>query len=285
VAKHVSGGFTTDRETTHYGTVVEARITVDRTTRKSAIKTFRVGTLKQRRKAAGDWLTDTAREVADGTYVSEKDKASADKAAAQAKANVHTLRTWSEHTLKVNTKRSEATREQYRAAIHRHLVPFLDVPLTDITTDAIEAHYAELVAAGSGPVSIARSNAALSGILTDAVRKRIITINPARLVDLPQAPEPMPKKALTIEQVLTLLAHADTLGPMLAAAFRVAITAGLRRSELVALRWAPSTSPKPPSRSTGPRHSTPRATSETRWAPRPNGKGEPWRSRRRPPTR
>lgn len=240
MAKHLSGGSTIERETARYGTVIVARITTDPKTRASEAQTFRIGTLTQRRKAAGDWLTKTAKDIRDGYYTPQAVAAraaaqEAAKVAAANKAKEHTLRSWAEHTLTVNTKRSEATREQYRTALQRHLEPFLDLPLTELSVDALEAHYAQLVAKGSGPVSIARSNAALSGILTDAVRKRLLTLNVARLVDLPEAPETAPKTALDAAQVAKLLAHTDCTD--LAAAFRVAVSAGLRRSELVALRW------------------------------------------------
>jgi hypothetical protein len=163
-------GYIAARETERYGTVITARITTNSATRASQSETFRVGNLRQRRAGATEWLVAMTRRVMAGEF---------------ATANALTLRAWVDRALTVDTKRAKATTYQYRTALTRHLEPFLDMPLTDITREALEDHYASLAASGAGLISIARSNAALSAVLAEAVRARHVPGNPAWAVDLP----------------------------------------------------------------------------------------------------
>jgi integrase len=81
----------------------------------------------------------------------------------------------------------------------------------------------------------ARALKVLKAALQAAVNWRIIDYNPAALV---QAPKHTARRgiALTIPQVDTLLA--TVAGHRLEALYHIAVTLGLRRGELVELRWA-----------------------------------------------
>ena len=91
---------------------------------------------------------------------------------------------------------------------------------------------------GLAPASVKQMHAILHRALKTAVQLKVITNNPANAAE---APEPSARKNemrfLTIEQVRQLLKHAgetSTYYPI----YQLAIFTGLRRGELLALRWS-----------------------------------------------
>jgi len=76
----------------------------------------------------------------------------------------------------------------------------------------------------------------LGGIIESAVDDGIIDVNPVRRVK--KLPVPQPKvDFLTPAEVRTLLAGAETVDEDLALLIRMAVFTGIRRGELLALRW------------------------------------------------
>lgn len=97
------------------------------------------------------------------------------------------------------------------------------------------ALYASLMGRGLSPSTVRRVHAALHRALGQAVRWRLATVNVADLADPPQLVR-KDMAALTPVEVRSLL---DASGrERLDALFTVAVTAGLRRGELLALRWS-----------------------------------------------
>jgi integrase len=234
------------RDTARYGPVVDARVIIDPATRRSVVRTFKVGTPAERTVAAERWIATTLADLANGTAAetatARRQRARATRAATPATAD-WTLGGWASHTLTTNTRRSSSTREQYLAAINRHFAPLLPLPLTTITPELIESRAADLVADGAGPVSVRRSMAALSGVLTDAVRRRLIPWNAARTAAVPDqsGARRRPARALSAADLKAFLHHVDdatTTTAATRAAVRLLVATGLRRSELCALHWA-----------------------------------------------
>jgi integrase len=114
------------------------------------------------------------------------------------------------------------------------------VPLQRLTTGTIKALYAELRksgrARGGGPLSaktVHNVHRTLSRALNDAVTDRLLAGNPAaRAHRQPESPE-MP--TWSAEELHAFLEH--VAGDPYAALWRLAATTGMRRGELVALRW------------------------------------------------
>lgn len=106
--------------------------------------------------------------------------------------------------------------------------------LTDIRRGHVSAYVAELTAAGRGAVTVRRVLALLQTILTTAVRDELIPGNPAAGADKPSLTD----DAVHVWEpgdVRTFLGRCA--GHRLGAVFEVAVLTGLRRGELLALRW------------------------------------------------
>ena len=108
-------------------------------------------------------------------------------------------------------------------------------PLQRLTTRDIERWHGQMRADGRAPSTIRHAHGLLGHALTDALRHGLITRNVAH----EQAPPRAPAGEIRLPTT-------DQIGPMLAALagteFRVpaivTVNCGLRRSELLALRWA-----------------------------------------------
>jgi integrase len=142
------------------------------------------------------------------------------------------LERWLEQVAKLTLRPN--TYKGYRSAINCHLVPALGhIQLQKLTIGHLQAFYAEK-AAMLKPRSLAIMNAALSGALEDALKQGFVARNVAKLVDLPRV-ERYEGQVLTVEQAKKLLEAAR--GSRLDALLLVVVTTGLRRGEVVALRW------------------------------------------------
>ncbi|EQD35664.1 integrase family protein, partial [mine drainage metagenome] len=128
------------------------------------------------------------------------------------------------------------TAEKYRRDLARHVVPRVGrLPLARLTPDRLARLYGELAAAGLAPMSVRHIHAELHRALEQGVRRGAVARNVAALVDPPQAVR-SEMRPLTPEQVRALLAAAR--GDRLEALCVLAGTTGMRRGELLGLRWA-----------------------------------------------
>ncbi len=128
------------------------------------------------------------------------------------------------------------TEEAYRLRVAPALGRLL---LADLTRERLEAWLAGLIATSSSRRMVTKTVAALRVILASAVEWDRIPSNPAARLRLP-APETHheqpAERVLTLEQLRRLVGDgARNLGHR--TMLRVAGEAGLRRGELVALRW------------------------------------------------
>ena len=127
------------------------------------------------------------------------------------------------------------TWDRYEEHVRLHLTPALGrVPLIRLSPADIQRADAALSAHGLAPATVRRAHATLRAALQDALRWRQIVSNPATLVSPPRVPE-REMQALGPEGARALLGAAR--GDDLEALWVLAVTAGLRQGELLALRW------------------------------------------------
>jgi integrase len=145
-----------------------------------------------------------------------------------------------------NQGRKPTTLHGYRRMFTNHVLPRLgDVPLQELRAADLDALYAELLRSGRrGGVGLSMSSvhhvhAALNKLLNDAERTGLVTRNVARLASAPslttaraRAPE---MTVWSPDEPARFLAAID--GNRNAAMFCVLALTGMRRGELVALRW------------------------------------------------
>jgi integrase len=129
------------------------------------------------------------------------------------------------------------TAREYRRQLDRDILPALgDLRLSQLR----RAHVADLldsmVADGRGPVTIRRTHACLSSMLGDAETRELIEYNPAAKVRLPKTVK-ADVQVWAESEVEAFLAKDAQLDDRLHELWIVALGTGLRRGELLGLRW------------------------------------------------
>jgi len=128
-----------------------------------------------------------------------------------------------------------STRQGHSLILRVHLLPrFGDLPLCDISTDRIQTYVTHLRKKNYSPRSINHFHEVLSAVLRSAVRWRRLESNPAEGVILPTIVPVRPKWALTPQEAGALIGR---LAPKPRAMVALAILTGMRRGELLGLRW------------------------------------------------
>jgi integrase len=142
------------------------------------------------------------------------------------------LRTWLDSVRPSVRPRSW---ERYEEHVRLHLVPALGRhTLTRLTPAHVSRAYGELLAGGLSASTVRRAHATLHRALGQAVAWRIVGTNIADVVDAPR-PRRREMSALSPTQARELLAAAA--GDRLEALYVLAVTAGLRQGELLAIHW------------------------------------------------
>ena len=150
------------------------------------------------------------------------------------------LRQWLQDYAATNVRAS--TQEGYAKVIEGHLVPGLGAfSLAQLQPKHLQAYYAQKLAngrrdnsGGLSPSSVRGHHRILSEALSHAAKWGLVVRNVAQAVDPPQ-PERSDMQALDAEGVGRLLFAAEKTPYY--ALFHLAIHTGLRRSELLGLRW------------------------------------------------
>ncbi len=128
-----------------------------------------------------------------------------------------------------------STRISYKMILDNHLIPALGmIPLAKLQPLQIQGYYAEELQRLS-PRTVRYHHTVLRKALAQAVKWRILGINPADAVNAPRPKRPM-ARALDVEGVKKLLSVAE--GHPDYPLIHTAIFTGLRRGELAALRWS-----------------------------------------------
>jgi len=137
-----------------------------------------------------------------------------------------------------------ATYDQYDWAVRCHIKPLVGaLPLGDLTVEVLDKWVDALIAPDeAGKPRLGRTSARtvrkiLSMALDDAVQRGLLAENP---VEHTRPPSPAAKRAdenlgWTVDEAGRFLAAAST--HRLAAMFHLGLVTGLRRGELLALRW------------------------------------------------
>lgn len=135
-----------------------------------------------------------------------------------------------------------ATFEQYAWAVRRHITPLIGaVRLRDLTAELLDGWVGQLTAptasgrARLGPTSARLVRKVLSMALEEAVQRGRIPRNPVVLTQPPRAERHRRKLGWSLEEARAFLAAAS--GHRLYAAFHLALVTGLRRGEILGLRW------------------------------------------------
>lgn len=129
------------------------------------------------------------------------------------------------------------TVKTYRGYAEKHILPALgDIPVRKLTLQKIQAFYNDLfeqLKVGS----VKKMHVVVSGALLEAVREGLISTNVADYAEFPKA-QKFEGKAYTPEQAVRFLDALKKEGEPLRAAGTLALCYGLRREEIVGLRWS-----------------------------------------------
>jgi integrase len=165
-------------------------------------------------------------------------KARADHAAGlPVKVENQTVAQFLEHWLRdaVAASVRALTLEQYQQHVRLYLRPaFGQQQLQKLYPPDIQRFIVERLAAGLSPRTVRISLFVLGRALTQAVKWNLIARNPVDVVDLPRAERPA-VMTFTENQARTLLAAVR--GDSAETAYMLALLCGLRRGELLALKW------------------------------------------------
>lgn len=130
---------------------------------------------------------------------------------------------------------SPTTYQLYQASIRLYLRPGLGRQRLDrLRTPALQSFFNDLLAAGKPPRAVQVAKMVLSAAMTRALREDLITYQPVRLVQLPGR-HPKVNEPWSAKEVTRFLrcAQGDPLYP----AFVLLAHYGLRRGEVLGLRW------------------------------------------------
>lgn len=145
------------------------------------------------------------------------------------------LEQWIEQTCKPVVK--ILTYVQYRSVIKNHLIPVLGhVSLQKLTPEMVRGLCRRKLDEGKKPSTVAVIRAVLHRALEDAVKDGLIARNVVSLAKPPRVERNEVQEVLTIEEAKRLLEVAR--GASLDVLLEVALVTGMRRGELLALRWS-----------------------------------------------
>jgi integrase len=127
------------------------------------------------------------------------------------------------------------TVRRYREVVEGYLVPALGRRrLVDLTPQHVGTMYGELLGRGLAPKTVQLAHTVLHRALTQAVRWGKVGRNVTDLVDPPRVPR---AEAATLTPLQLSRLGAAAHGHRLEALFVLAMLTGMRRGELLALRW------------------------------------------------
>lgn len=136
----------------------------------------------------------------------------------------------------------QSTLDQYRWAVERHIVPLIGaVRLRDLTPEILDDWIVDLNGAPEGErprlgaTSTRLVRKVLSMAVEEAVQRGRLGRNPVALTQPPRAKRATTRKSWTVEEAKAFLAA--NRKHRLYALFHLGLVTGLRRGELLGLRW------------------------------------------------
>lgn len=112
-----------------------------------------------------------------------------------------------------------------------------NIELRKLSAAKLDLYYAELIGRGLSATTVQHHHAFLRGALRQAVKWGWLPRSPADAASPPRS-EALEPAVPTVEEVRKLLSTAQHHNPELATFLWVAVTTGMRRGEICALRWS-----------------------------------------------
>ena len=110
------------------------------------------------------------------------------------------------------------------------------IRLINLGSEQIQHHYNNLIGEDIGLRTIELTHAVLRGCLNHAVKLNILSRNPT-IATIPPKPRSSEKTVLDGSQIQTLMIVAQTLQPMNAPLYQLALSTGMRVGEILGLKW------------------------------------------------
>jgi integrase len=133
------------------------------------------------------------------------------------------------------------TLSDYECALRVHLLPaFSHRQLAELRPEEIEAFIASQRDRGQATNSVLRQVGLLGAIFNYELKKGRVDRNPIRMIDMPRPVRHGEIKFLSVaelERLIDAVPHTRLLGPLERVFYLTAAMTGLRRGELIALRW------------------------------------------------
>lgn len=130
-----------------------------------------------------------------------------------------------------------STLAAYRSVVKNHLTPyFADVRLTGVSLEYVQGYVTEKREAGYAPKTIRNHIVILKEMFKHAVRWGYLRFNPALEVDLPRIPH-REMDFLIPDEIRLFLETAKEVQPDHCVLFLAAVMTGMRRGELLAMKW------------------------------------------------
>ncbi len=191
---------------------------------------------KRRRKYRYEFIGDVSERKANRILTDRI--ADSSRAGAQQEKEIPTFaehaERWQRDVLPMYEKHS--TRVGHAGNIHKHLVPrFGEWPIDTIGTQDIQQFFRELDKQGYAPNSLYHYREVFRAVMQDAVSWYDLPRNPVTGVKLPKLKPVRPQWALTANQAGALIRSIVNVKARVMVA--LAIVAGMRRGELLAVRW------------------------------------------------
>jgi integrase len=131
-----------------------------------------------------------------------------------------------------------STYASYRAAINLHVVPAVGhIPIQQLSPDPLDHLYAALVAGGLSAKTVRNVHVMIHKSLCDAVRKNLVPRNVADAADPPKLKRADRDEMKTWTPAQLRVFFAGVAHHRLAAAYLLAATTGMRRGEVLGVRW------------------------------------------------
>ncbi len=148
-----------------------------------------------------------------------------------------TLKSYLEHWLEDVHKPSIriSTYVKYKKLMNGHIIPALGhIKLQKLTPQQVQRFYTDKLKQGAAPKMVSNIHGVLHKALDNAVKWSLIARNVCDAVSPPRVPK-TEKQVLTKQQAHTLLEYVKK--HRLEAILVLAVTTGMRRGEILALRW------------------------------------------------
>lgn len=140
------------------------------------------------------------------------------------------LRDW----LAAKPNLAQTTQEGYQRELKRIIKYLGSLKLKDLAPGTVKGFYRDLTAAGYAPKTVRNTAGVLHKALGDAVGDGALPRNPADRLELPQSERPE-TPTWSAHELAGFLSHVEA--HRLYAAWVVLCSTGMRRSELLGLRW------------------------------------------------